>query len=120
MLFSSRPGGGVEVGVLEPLLDLVQEVPARGAIRNMIAGRATFVVSRVELANTHAWPMNVGTPMTFEYQFVFQLDTASVEYTAVYQVDTHSPGVPQGQLPYDAFPPKARQSCATLLARAFT
>jgi len=41
----------VEVGVLEPLLDLAQEVPARGAVRNMIAGRAALVVSRVELAN---------------------------------------------------------------------
>jgi len=51
MLFSSSPGGAVEVGVLEPLLDLVQEVPARGAVRNMIAGRAAFVLSRVELAN---------------------------------------------------------------------
>ena len=81
---------------------------------------STCASSRVELANTHAWPMNVGTPMTFEYQFVFQLDTASVEYTAVYQVDTDSPGVPQGQLPYDAFPPKARQSCTTLLVRSFT
>ncbi len=37
MLFSSSP----EVGVLEPLLDLVQEVPARGAVRNMIAGRGS-------------------------------------------------------------------------------
>ena len=51
MLFSSLPGGAVEVGVLEPLPDLVHEVPARGAIRNMIAGRAAFVTSRVELAN---------------------------------------------------------------------
>ena len=51
MLFSSSPGGAVEVGVLEPLLDLVQEVPARGAVCNMIAGRAAFVPSRVELAN---------------------------------------------------------------------
>ena len=45
------PGGAVEVGVLEPLLDLVQQVPARGAVRNMIAGRAAFVLCRVELAN---------------------------------------------------------------------
>ena len=57
--------------------------------------------------------------MTFEYQFVFQLDSISAEYKEVYQADTHSPGVPQGQLPYDAFPPKARQSCATLLVRHF-
>ena len=48
---SSRPGGAVEVGVLELLLDLVQEVPARGAVRNMVAGRASFVVSGVKLAN---------------------------------------------------------------------
>ena len=33
MLFSSSPGGAVEVGVLESLLDLVQQVPARGAAR---------------------------------------------------------------------------------------
>ena len=51
MLFSSWPGGAVEVSVLEPLPDLVQEVPARGAISNMVAGRAAFVTSRVELAN---------------------------------------------------------------------
>ena len=37
--------------MLEPPLDLVQEVPARGAISNMVAGRAAFVSSRVELAN---------------------------------------------------------------------
>jgi len=37
--------------VLELLPDLVQEVPARGAISNMVAGRAAFVISRVELAN---------------------------------------------------------------------
>jgi hypothetical protein len=37
--------------VLELLPDLAQEVPARGAISNMVAGRAAFVISRVELAN---------------------------------------------------------------------
>jgi hypothetical protein len=37
--------------VLELLPDLVQEVPARGAISNMVAGRAAFDISRVELAN---------------------------------------------------------------------
>jgi len=37
--------------MLELLPDLVQEVPARGAICNMVAGRAAFVNSRVELAN---------------------------------------------------------------------
>ena len=35
----------------ELLPDLVQEVPARGAISNMVAGQAAFVISRVELAN---------------------------------------------------------------------
>ena len=51
MLFSSWPGGGVEVGVLERLLDLGQEVPARGAISDVVTGRAAFVFSRVELPN---------------------------------------------------------------------
>ena len=51
MLFLSRPGGAVEVGVLEPLPDLVQEVPARSAVRNMVAGRAAFVATRMKLAN---------------------------------------------------------------------
>jgi hypothetical protein len=51
MLFSSLPGGAVEVGVLDLLPDLVQEVPTRGAISNMVAGRAACVISRVELAD---------------------------------------------------------------------
>jgi len=46
MLFSSWPVGAVEVGVLELLPDLVQEVPARGEISNMVAGWAAFVISR--------------------------------------------------------------------------
>ena len=37
--------------MLELLPDLVQEVPARGTISNMVAGRAAFVISRVELSN---------------------------------------------------------------------
>ena len=37
--------------MLEPLPDLVQKVPARGAISDMVAGRAAFIISRVELAN---------------------------------------------------------------------
>lgn len=37
--------------MLEPLPDLVQEVPARGAISNMVVGQAAFVISRVKLAN---------------------------------------------------------------------
>lgn len=37
--------------MLEPRLDPVQEVPARCAVSNMIAGRAALVVSRVELTN---------------------------------------------------------------------
>ena len=51
MLFSSWPDSGVEVGMLESLLDLGQEVPTRGAISNMVTGQATFVSSRVELPN---------------------------------------------------------------------
>jgi len=35
--------------VLKLLPDLAQEVPARGAISNMVAGRAAFVTSRMEL-----------------------------------------------------------------------
>ena len=50
-MISSSPGGAVEVGVLKLLPGLVQEVPARGAISNMVAGRAAFVTSRVKLAN---------------------------------------------------------------------
>jgi hypothetical protein len=50
-LFSSEPGGAVEVSVLKLLLDLAQEVPTRGAVCNMIACRAALVVPRVELAN---------------------------------------------------------------------
>ena len=57
MLFSSRPGGAVEIGVLELPPDLVQEVPARGAISNMVAGRAAFVTPRVELANDASFPV---------------------------------------------------------------
>ncbi len=37
--------------MLELLPDLFQQVPARGAISNMVAGRTAFVLSRVELAN---------------------------------------------------------------------
>ena len=53
VLLSSLPawGGAVEVGVLELPPDLVQQVPARGAMSNVVAGRAAFVISRVELAN---------------------------------------------------------------------
>ncbi len=51
MSSSSSPGDAVKVCVLEPLLDLVEQVPARGAIRNMVASRAAFVVSGVELSN---------------------------------------------------------------------
>ena len=49
--FSSLPGLAVEVSKLEFLLDLLQQVPARGTISNMVARRATFVLTRVELAN---------------------------------------------------------------------
>jgi hypothetical protein len=35
----------------ELLPDLVQQVPARGAISNMVAGQAALVTSGVELAN---------------------------------------------------------------------
>ena len=48
---SSLPGDAIEVGVWVPLLDLSQEVPARGAISNVVTGRAAFVFSRVELPN---------------------------------------------------------------------
>ena len=50
-LFSSSPGGAVEVCVLEPLPDLVQQVPARGAISHMITSRPAFATSRVVLPN---------------------------------------------------------------------
>jgi hypothetical protein len=52
---SSLPGGAVEVGVREVLLDLGQEVPARRAVSNMVTGRATFVFSRVELPNDESF-----------------------------------------------------------------
>jgi len=42
---SSLPGDAVEVGVREALLDLGQEVPARGAVSNLVTGRAAFVFS---------------------------------------------------------------------------
>jgi hypothetical protein len=48
---SSLPGDAVEVGVRVLLLDLGQEVPARGAISNVVTGRTAFVFSRVELPN---------------------------------------------------------------------
>lgn len=51
MLFSSWPVGAVEVGILELLLDMVQQVPTRGAIRNVVAGRAAFVATGVKLTN---------------------------------------------------------------------
>ena len=42
---SSLPDGVVEVGVRKPPPDLLQEVPARGAVSNMVTGRAGFVFS---------------------------------------------------------------------------
>lgn len=48
---SSLPGGAVEVGVRKALLDLLEEVPARGAVSNVITRRAAFVFSRVELSH---------------------------------------------------------------------
>ena len=48
---SNLPGYGVEVGVWVLLLDLGQEVPARGAISNVVTGGAAFVFSRVEMPN---------------------------------------------------------------------
>ncbi len=38
----SSAGDSVEAGVLEPLPDLLQQVPARGAICNVVTGRAAF------------------------------------------------------------------------------
>jgi hypothetical protein len=40
---SSLPGGAVEVSVWEPILDLLQQVPARGAVSNVVAGGAAFI-----------------------------------------------------------------------------
>ena len=57
ILFSGRPSGAVEVSVLEPLLDPAQEIPAKGAVHNMIAGRAALGASRVELANDASFPI---------------------------------------------------------------
>ena len=37
--------------MLELLPDLVQEIPARGEISDMVGGRAAFVTAGVELAN---------------------------------------------------------------------
>ena len=51
MLLSTLPGGAVEVDVLKLHLDLGQQVPTRGTVRDMVAGRAAFIVSGVELAN---------------------------------------------------------------------
>jgi hypothetical protein len=59
MLFSSLPGGAVEVGVLELLSDLVQEVPIRGAISNMVAGRAAFVILQWSWPTMRALPFVV-------------------------------------------------------------
>jgi len=47
----SSAGDSVEAGVLEPLPDLLQQVPARGAICNVVTGRAAFVFSGVEVPN---------------------------------------------------------------------
>ena len=41
----------VEVGVLELLPDLVQQIPARGGISYVAAGRTPFVPTTVELTN---------------------------------------------------------------------
>ena len=41
----------VEVGVLELFLDLVQEIPARGEVSDMVAGCVAFFTAGVELAN---------------------------------------------------------------------
>jgi hypothetical protein len=42
---SSLPRGAVEVGAWEPLPDLLQQVPARGAVSDVVAGGAAFVFS---------------------------------------------------------------------------
>ena len=56
-LSSSVPGGTIEVSMLIFLLDLSEEVPARGAIGNMVAGQTTFVFTRVELPNNMSLPI---------------------------------------------------------------
>ena len=83
MLFSSLPGGVVEVSVLEPLPDLVQEVPARGAISNIVGGRAAFVTSRVELANDASFAvrrvLDEGTRVSLGGEGFGTLDTRAVD-----------------------------------------
>ena len=51
MLPSGLPGGAVEVGVLELLLDLFEQVPGGGAVGDVVAGRATFVAPGMDLAD---------------------------------------------------------------------
>ena len=69
--------------MLEPLPDLVQEVPARGAIRDMVAGRAAFVISRVELANNANVPVprvpDEGARVSLSGEGVVTLDSRVVD-----------------------------------------
>jgi len=51
MLPSSHPFGVIEVGILELLLDLIQEVPTGSAIGNVVAGRGALVLAGVKLAD---------------------------------------------------------------------
>jgi hypothetical protein len=81
--------------VLEPRLDLVQEVPARGAVRNMIAGRAALVVSRVELANDASFTVrrvpDEGAGVSFSGEDLSSLDARVV--------DTELDGLDAGSVP---------------------
>lgn len=51
ILPSSRPGDAVKIRILVLSLDLLEQVPGRGAIREVVAGQAAFVATGMELAN---------------------------------------------------------------------
>jgi len=61
MLCPRLPGEAAEVGVLELLPDLVQEIPARGELSEVVAGREASVTAGVELANDASFAL-LGVP----------------------------------------------------------
>ena len=61
----SLPGGAVKVRVLELGLDLLEQVTAQGAIRDVVVGEATTVLTGIELTNNAALSVpNEGTRVT--------------------------------------------------------
>lgn len=56
-LSSSVPSCAIEVSILVFLFDFGEEVPARGAIGNVVSGRTASVLARVELTDDISFPI---------------------------------------------------------------